>query len=168
MKRRTFVSRLAAAVSTALGALAATPLVGALLAPLARRAAGASAAFTDAAGVQDLAIGQPRKVYLDATVRDAWLAHRAEVGAAFLLLRPDGGVNAFSATCPHLGCSVDWDSVAARFQCPCHASAFDADGRVQTGPAPRGLDPLPARVEGGRVLVQPRRFRTGRSEPEEA
>ncbi len=35
---------------------------------------------------------------------------------------------AFSATCTHKGCIVQWQGNKRRFLCPCHESAFDATG----------------------------------------
>lgn len=45
-----------------------------------------------------------------------------------------------SAVCTHLGCTVAHFSSDNRFHCPCHGSVFAADGSVQHGPAPRGLE----------------------------
>lgn len=44
------------------------------------------------------------------------------------------GVMAMSAACTHLGCTVS--RVEWGYQCPCHGSKFDSDGRILTGPAP--------------------------------
>ena len=73
---------------------------------------------------------------------------------------------AFSTVCPHLGCGIDFDEKAGKFNCPCHASAFDLDGRCLGGPSPRGLDELEARVEGRDVLVRYQRFRVGTAKRE--
>jgi menaquinol-cytochrome c reductase iron-sulfur subunit len=59
-----------------------------------------------------------------------------------------------SAVCPHEGCEVFWRNDERVFACPCHESNFTADGQRIDGPAPRGLDPLPSRVENGRLQVQ--------------
>jgi glycine/D-amino acid oxidase-like deaminating enzyme/nitrite reductase/ring-hydroxylating ferredoxin subunit len=47
----------------------------------------------------------------------------------------DGSVRAFDATCPHLKCIVEWNSVEMSFDCPCHGSRFDRHGKVINGPA---------------------------------
>ena len=46
-----------------------------------------------------------------------------------------GSVHKRSAICPHLGCVVSWNSCEKTWDCPCHGSKFDAEGRVYNGPA---------------------------------
>ena len=59
-----------------------------------------------------------------------------------------------SAVCPHEGCEVSWRDDKNVFSCPCHDSDFAADGRPISGPARRGLDPLPSRITDGKLQVQ--------------
>ena len=53
-------------------------------------------------------------------------------------------VHAVSARCTHLGCLVAWNTAEQSWDCPCHGSRFDIDGRVIQGPAVQPLDPIPA------------------------
>jgi glycine/D-amino acid oxidase-like deaminating enzyme/nitrite reductase/ring-hydroxylating ferredoxin subunit len=50
-----------------------------------------------------------------------------------------GQLHARSAICPHLGCIVRWNPVERSWDCPCHGSRYDAQGRVLNGPATTGL-----------------------------
>lgn len=52
---------------------------------------------------------------------------------------PAGTVHTCSATCPHLGCIVEWNRTEAAWDCPCHGSRFDAYGHVINGPANKDL-----------------------------
>jgi thiosulfate dehydrogenase [quinone] large subunit len=70
---------------------------------------------------------------------------------AWVLQLHQGAFTAYDAVCPHQGCTVDFLSSSAGFACPCHGSRFDAQGRVVSGPAPRGLTPIPVQVMGGEV-----------------
>ncbi|HKZ79473.1 MAG TPA: Rieske 2Fe-2S domain-containing protein [Pyrinomonadaceae bacterium] len=63
-----------------------------------------------------------------------------------------------SPVCPHEGCEVAWAEGRNAFACPCHESNFRPDGSRINGPALRGLDSLPSRVEKGRLQVQFRYF----------
>jgi glycine/D-amino acid oxidase-like deaminating enzyme/nitrite reductase/ring-hydroxylating ferredoxin subunit len=59
--------------------------------------------------------------------------------------RPDGTLLERSAVCPHLGCIVGWNPVESTWDCPCHGSRFDSDGRMIHGPAVADL----SSVDGG-------------------
>lgn len=52
----------------------------------------------------------------------------------------DAGVlHKVSAVCTHLGCTVTWNRAERSWDCPCHGSRFDPDGRVLQGPAVKDL-----------------------------
>jgi len=53
-----------------------------------------------------------------------------------------GSKHEVSATCPHLGGVVVWNSAEKSWDCPCHGSRFDCQGKVITGPASTDLKPL--------------------------
>jgi glycine/D-amino acid oxidase-like deaminating enzyme/nitrite reductase/ring-hydroxylating ferredoxin subunit len=55
----------------------------------------------------------------------------------------DGRLSAVSPVCTHLWCQVNWNSAERSWDCPCHGSRFDTDGRVLQGPAVEGLEPRP-------------------------
>ena len=46
-----------------------------------------------------------------------------------------GGLHECTAICPHLGCIVEWNHNENTWDCPCHGSRFDKQGRVICGPA---------------------------------
>jgi Rieske Fe-S protein len=111
--------------------------------------------------LDSLVEGVPKRVVLIADHRDAWtLEKQVELGAAWLV-RGAAGVSAWSTVCPHLGCAVDRRATGPGFNCPCHDSSFDPEGRRLDGPSPRDLDALGTRVDDGFVYVQFQRFRQG-------
>jgi Rieske Fe-S protein len=71
-------------------------------------------------------------------------------GQPILISRPSNdAVVAFSAICPHQGCTV-----ANTFHCPCHGSVFDPKtGAHLAGPAPTGLASVSVKVSGADIVA---------------
>jgi nitrite reductase/ring-hydroxylating ferredoxin subunit len=57
--------------------------------------------------------------------------------------------------CPHLGCMVPpMCTERHRFQCNCHQSTYNVLGeKLELGPAPRGMDRFPVRIEADGMLI---------------
>jgi glycine/D-amino acid oxidase-like deaminating enzyme/nitrite reductase/ring-hydroxylating ferredoxin subunit len=51
-----------------------------------------------------------------------------------------GTLHALSSVCTHQGCQVAFNPVERSWDCPCHGSRFDVDGRVLDGPATKPLE----------------------------
>ncbi len=130
--------------------------------------------------LQDTPVFVPYKVrrvegYLEENIRKGvWLIKPSDALAGQVASRqhtlrfPDAGwansrntVVAFTPKCPHLGCNVHWSADEHAFLCPCHGSRFGLDGRVIGGPAPRGLDTLPVRMQADQVEIMDMEFRAG-------
>jgi len=165
--RRRAIKRLTLAIGGAIGAVLVYPIARFVLFPVRRATVSSDDTPIDVAGVSELpASGDPVKVELVGEgARDSWgRSDRVALGAAWVRKTDDGSVEALSAVCPHLGCAIGYDSGAGEFRCPCHRSAFGMDGGKKSGPAKRGLDPLPVVVERGRVRVRFVRFKQDISE----
>jgi nitrite reductase/ring-hydroxylating ferredoxin subunit len=103
----------------------------------------------------------PVRVDLYADRRDAWSREsNVKLGSCWVVER-DGALQALSTSCPHLGCSVDFDAAESKFKCPCHRSAFDLTGQVKGGPSPRPMDSLELKEANGLVSIRFQRFRQG-------
>ncbi len=69
-----------------------------------------------------------------------------------IVVQPSAGQYvAFSGTCTHAGCQVQF--VNGQFHCPCHGSVYDIQGRRIAGPAPQNLAKLDACADGCGVVV---------------
>jgi cytochrome b6-f complex iron-sulfur subunit len=75
------------------------------------------------------------------------------------VVREKNLIRVVSAVCTHLGCTVNWVAERNRWECPCHGSVFNNEGKVIRGPARR---PLPwyevSLTPAGRILVDERRI----------
>ena len=71
-----------------------------------------------------------------------------------ILLRTEAGLyRAFSASCTHLGCTVQFDKPTKRIWCACHNGWYDLDGRNVAGPPPRPLTNYKVQVVDDDIFV---------------
>jgi len=63
---------------------------------------------------------------------------------------------AFSAVCTHLNCTVQFKPEGSQIWCACHNGTYDLNGKVVSGPPPRGLDEYAVHVRGEEVVVERR------------
>ncbi len=151
-------------VAVGVGLVVGLPSVGVIVDPAGKRVIVTPTEPLDLGSVESFIVGAPpRRVDVIAPdVRDAWTAsHDVVLGAAWITRAASNKVTAFSAVCPHLGCAITWDE--SSYVCPCHDSRFGADGTQRTGPAERGLDPLPVEVRDGRLSLTWVRYKLGTS-----
>lgn len=70
-----------------------------------------------------------------------------------LLRTPEGNHRAFSATCTHLNCTVQFRGDLNQIWCACHNGFYDTSGQVVSGPPPRPLEEYAVNVTGGEIIV---------------
>lgn len=72
---------------------------------------------------------------------DRTLAQGLKGDPTYIVVTKDSQIDNFgiNAVCTHLGCVVPWNPVDKQFQCPCHGSRYDENGKVVRGPAPLSL-----------------------------
>lgn len=126
-------------------------IAGAAFRFLRPRISAATDQWLDVAPLSELTGSQPITKKVVAEHIAGW-AITTEEHNVFVL--PAKSNQVVSAICPHEGCEVLWEKERNRFSCPCHESYFTADGARLTGPSPRDLDPLPTRIQDGKLQVQ--------------
>ncbi len=149
--RRGFLGRFVAAGAALIGAGLAG-IAGLASVP---RAQGQVKRWRKAASMFDLG-NKPMMVVLAERHQDGWYETRRQTVVFIDKDESGNGYRALSATCTHLGCGVSWDDAKSRFVCPCHAGTFDRGGNVVSGPPPRPMDRLEARLNDatGDIEVQ--------------
>jgi len=73
-----------------------------------------------------------------------------------LIRTTDGELRAFSATCTHLNCTVQYRDDLHRIWCACHGGQFDMNGINVSGPPPRPLEQFTVNVSGDDIVVSKR------------
>lgn len=74
-------------------------------------------------------------------------------GQQLIVLQSAEGPKVFSASCPHLGCNVMWNSADGVFRCPCHGAVFNAGGVVIRGPVSGALTKVPFEIKDGKIVI---------------
>ena len=74
-------------------------------------------------------------------------------GPGILIRTPSGELRAFSASCTHLGCIVQYRAELSQIWCACHNGHFDLNGRNIQGPPPSPLEQYVVNVRGDQVVV---------------
>ncbi len=156
-RRRGFLKGATAAFASLVSLAVGIPVIGALIGPAFRSI---KPAWTRAGDIKTLAVGEPTKLTFAVRTTSAYLALTA-LHDVWVVRRSPAEFTVFSPICPHLGCEYNWNGQTRRFECPCHGSVYAIDGKVLGGPAPRPLDTLPARVEGGDLYVEWETFKIG-------
>ncbi|RMZ59491.1 FAD-dependent oxidoreductase [Chryseobacterium nematophagum] len=64
-------------------------------------------------------------------------------GESYALYKETNGkVHLVKSTCPHALCEVRWNSAELSWDCPCHGSRFNINGKMLTGPTVKGLQKI--------------------------
>ena len=158
LNRRSFFGALLGIGTAGMGALLGIPVLRYVLYPL--YAKSSKSGWSIIGKSEEFAnLTTPQLTSIDFKQLDGW----REVDSSqsvYVTKGRDGEVKVLSAICPHLGCSVSWQKGQNEFVCPCHGGRFAPDGQHLSGPPPRGMDPLPNKVENGNLLVHFQYFRS--------
>ena len=155
--RRSFLGGLLTAGAAGVGALLIIPVIRVVLHPVLAKTTEKS--WSEVGKVDEFqAAGAPVQRLVQIEQLDGW---RRTVSQKPVYVARDsaGQLTVLSAVCTHLGCAVPWIAKQNKFVCPCHQAIFDPTGKLLGGPAPRGMDVLPIKIEEGMLKVQYQYFR---------
>jgi len=163
MHRRNFLKWATHGLGVVFGAIIGVPAIAYLIDPRNRPAP--PSGFRAVGKLSELTEGVPHQVVIRDVRWDAWTLHpNDEIGRIWLIKRDEKTVDAFTATCPHLGCSINYEASDKLFLCPCHGGTFYLTGHKLRGPVPRGMDSLDCETDGDTILVKYQSFKS--AEPE--
>jgi menaquinol-cytochrome c reductase iron-sulfur subunit len=156
-KRRSFLAALLGLGSAAVGALLAIPLARFTLHPVLTQTTEKS--WSEVGSVDEFkALGGPAKKLVTIAERDGWRRTISEK-PVYVTKDASGELIVLSAVCTHLGCTIPWVEKEKKFICPCHLGTFAPDGKLLSGPPPRNMDQLEAKIEGGVLKTKYEFFR---------
>src|SRR5262249_39514405 len=156
MDRRAFLKWATQGLSAIFGAVIGVPAVAYLIDPRNRPAPPSD--FRNVARLSELEVDVPHQVVIRDVRQDAWTLHpNDEIGRVWLIKRQDGSVDAFTSSCPHLGCSINFEGRLLR----CRGGTFNLKGDAVGGPVPRGMDRLDYQIEADVVQVKYQSFKQG-------
>ena len=72
---------------------------------------------------------------------------------AIIVRTAAGDYRAYSATCTHLACTVQYRADLQHIWCACHNGHYDLNGRNIAGPPPRPLEPYDVNVRNDELVV---------------
>lgn len=148
--RRNFLVKLSLGLAGVSAAVAAIPVLSALLAPLLERT---PESWRNVGKTDDFGIGTTTLVsFIDADPKP-YAGTTARTGA-WLRRNDQDHFIAFSINCTHLGCPVRWEKSAHLFMCPCHGGVYYSDGTVAAGPPPKPLNEYAVRIYDGQVQIR--------------
>lgn len=153
--RRSFFLWLIAVGTAAMGTLLSVPLVRYVLYPV--FATTTSRSWSNLSSLSDYAsLASPKRKNVEIKQIDGWRESIAKKPVYVVKGNRKPSINdteVLTAVCPHLGCDVPWVPSENKFHCPCHGSEFAADGSLLRGPATRGMDTLPLKMEKGNLVT---------------
>ncbi len=153
--RRTFLAVVTGAIGAVITAVLGVTIGRFAIAPA--FSASGEAGWTEVGPVAELEEGKPVRLSVLVSQNAGWGTFNTQ--RPIWVIKKGAEVTVFSAVCPHLGCTVNTSN--DNFICACHNSRWDAVGKLEGGPSPRGLDVLEHRVEGEVLKVKYQDFKQG-------
>jgi menaquinol-cytochrome c reductase iron-sulfur subunit len=157
ISRRKFLKTSSISIIVVSSGLLGIPFLNSIIDPVLKKTA---VPYSKVGSLESLPTGQPVNIPFLTSSKDAYL-NNTEMHNLWVIKNTNDTVTAFSPICPHLGCSYNWNASSNHFECPCHGSVFDLNGKVLAGPSPRGLDTLPIKIKDNVIYVEWETYRVG-------
>lgn len=129
----------------------AVPIIGYVMSSVFRRKA--EQAWIPLGNIDQFPEGETRLATYRNPFTTPWDGTTADI-PCWVRNKGGGEFQVFAINCAHLGCPVRWFPGSRLFLCPCHGGAYYEDGRVASGPPPRGLFEYEYRMKRGQLEVR--------------
>jgi menaquinol-cytochrome c reductase iron-sulfur subunit len=150
ISRRKFFMKLSLGLAGFSAAIAAIPVISAVLAPLLESKV---EKWRTVGSLNDFKVNTTTLVTFINADPEPYAGMTAK-SAAWLRRNENNNFIAFAANCTHLGCPVRWEKDAHLFMCPCHGGVYYADGTVAAGPPPKPLTKYEVRIYKDEVQIK--------------
>jgi len=157
VSRRNFLKTASLSIVVIISGLLGIPFLSSIYDPELKKV---PTSYSKVGSLDSIQSGQPVNIPFVTSSKDAYL-NETEMHNIWIVKNSNDEVKAFSPICPHLGCSYNWNSSSDHFECPCHRSIFNIDGKVLSGPSPRNLDTLPVQINDDVIFVKWETFKVG-------
>jgi cytochrome b6-f complex iron-sulfur subunit len=110
-------------------------------------------AFLDPPKQAEVEVTSVKAGKVSAIEKDSGVIVRFGNKPVILVRNAAGEFRAFSATCTHLDCTVQYRKDMGLIWCACHNGRYDLNGRNVAGPPPRPLDEYRVVVQGDDISI---------------
>lgn len=162
LSRRMFFKSATAGIGSVFAVMLGYPLITSIVSKSKAVTAKVFSNLGSVSNIQDAfsPVKQPTKMNFSMTDQDAFIKIKKPEQVWVVKKTPEN-IKVFSPVCPHLGCRYNWDDQRKLFVCPCHNSVYTIEGKLVSGPAPRGLDTLPVEIKDENLYVKYENFQVG-------
>lgn len=152
--RRRFLTRIIFAIGGVIALVIALPVLTYILAPVLQMSSGDSGKTAELGPVSDFPQDKMVQKTFKAKVDEGWIKGKEVDGTVYVRNLGNNQFLALSATCTHLGCTVNWKPDQNEFVCPCHGGRYTPQGiNIPGTPPPKPLARYNAKVTGGKVVI---------------
>jgi Rieske Fe-S protein len=149
--RRSFLFELGIGLNIVAASFVAVPILGYVLSAVFKRKA--EQAWISLGHVGKFPLRETRLATYRNPFTRPWDGVTAEI-PCWVRRKSEDAFQVFAINCAHLGCPVRRFPESRLFMCPCHGGVYYEDGRVASGPPPRGLYEYAYRIRRGQLQVR--------------
>lgn len=152
--RRRFLTRVIFAAGGVIALVIALPVLTYILAPILQMNSTDSGKTADLGPLSDFPQDKMIQKSFTAKVDEGWIKGKEVGGTVYVRNLGNNQFLVLSATCTHLGCTVNWKQDQNEFVCPCHGGRYTPQGiNIPGTPPPKPLARYNAKIVDGKLVI---------------